>query len=309
MADLPAAVQARLVGELLARRLVGYIRERMVGSMRRILIAALSALSALIAIVALAGGYALAQAANADSVSAHGWITFKAAEDGAYSLNSAQTNWAFGSPAGGTGITCTNQAPCADHGYTSLYRTASYAQFQSDISSGLLAGYKYAVYDIEDGNGTPANESAAAPTYMADFNALAVANGLIPIITPARDLMNVSSSWCSASGTLDQKSLKCKLWGKAAVNMPGNGSGIVVIQTQVDTTNLANFKTLYSGGASEIGTKAQAWDEISCNYGTDAQRVTALESEPSAPGAYFSFSASMASHAISDWASLQAANW
>lgn len=258
----------------------------------------------------------VATASASSNPSNHGWITFQAAEHAAYGLNAAQTQWAFNSAAPGTGVTCdasqslTNACITDNITGQNILRFTSEATFAADVGKINKSVFKYVLYDIEDGNGTPLNEAKQPRQFMSSFNQVAANNGFIPVITPARDLGNVALDCAKHSGeNLDAWSLRCTLWGHAAVNMPTGG--IVVIQSQVDTPNLTAFKNLVSGGLSEIAQHpaATGWDEISTTYGTDAQRVTALESEPSVGGSYFSYSTGLAGNAITDWADLQAANW
>jgi hypothetical protein len=194
-------------------------------------------------------------------------------------------------------------------------RYASEVQFASDITNHVFnfSVYKYVVYDPESGNGTPLAEAQQPEQYMKAFNTLAVANGLIPVVTPARDLGNTDLFCPKLTGEgLDAWSIRCNIWGRAAAGSGGKAN--VVVQTQADTTNLTAFDSLYNSASAEIlawfaNTKAKPWGEISTTYGTAAQEEAAAESIPGTTGLDYSFTSTGVPEATTVLAALESMNW
>jgi hypothetical protein len=155
----------------------------------------------------------------------------------------------------------------------------SYAQFASDIASHAIApSYTWVMYDPEYWAATPLNEQQNPALYMQQFGQLAHANGLKVIEAPARDLAMVPGAACpqNRGESLDRWYLRCNIPGAAAA-----AGDVLVVQDQVNTTNLAEFDYLYSSSRAE----AQAANpqvvtdaEVSSTYGTASQIATAAKS-------------------------------
>jgi hypothetical protein len=155
----------------------------------------------------------------------------------------------------------------------------SYAQFAADLTNHAISpAYTWVMYDPEYWAQTPLNEQQNPALYLQQFGQLAHANGLKVIAAPARDLAMVPGATCpQARGeNLDRWFLRCNLPGAAA-----SSADMVVIQDQVNTTNLAEFDYLYSTARAQ----AQAANpqiitdaEVSTTYGTASQMATAAKS-------------------------------
>ncbi len=263
------------------------------------------------ALLALAAAIFWALPAPAASTSNHPWISFEAAVNNLYQASHSSAQWAWNNTS--SLVTCSSLSPCVPDGLAaaSAYRFTSEATFASQVAS-VPAGAKV-LYDIEEGNGTPANEAASPDSFMKLFNQTAVAHGLHPVITPALDLGNVATDCAKQSGEANwQWSVRCNLWGHSVAGSQGQANSI--IQGQTLTTNLANYDSLWSQGSAEIlawfsSPKAKPGDELSGNYGTAAQQTAAAQSIPSAYDMYFSFSSTQTSDVITVFASLQSSGW
>ena len=81
----------------------------------------------------------------------------------------------------------------AHYATTPVLSYTSYAQFQSDLTSGAITfPYKWVMYDPENWAATPVNEQQDPVKYMTLFGQLAHANGLKVIQGPALDLATVT---------------------------------------------------------------------------------------------------------------------
>jgi hypothetical protein len=155
----------------------------------------------------------------------------------------------------------------------------SYAQFAADLASHTIApSYTWVMYDPEYWAQTPLNEQQNPAAYMTQFGQLAHANGLKVIEAPARDLAMVPGAACPQirGENLDRWYLRCNIPGAAA-----SSADMVVVQDQVNTTNLAEFDYLYNTARAQ----AQATNpqiitdaEVSTTYGTASQIATAAKS-------------------------------
>jgi hypothetical protein len=155
----------------------------------------------------------------------------------------------------------------------------SYARFASDIANhAISSAYTWVMYDPEYWAATPLNEQQNPALYMQEFGQLAHANGLKVIEAPGRDLGLVPGAACpeTRGEKLDHWFLRCDIPGAAAAS-----ADMLVVQDQVNTTNLAEFDYLYSSSRSlaqaanpQILTDA----EVSTSYGTASQIATAAKS-------------------------------
>ncbi len=124
----------------------------------------------------------------------------------------------------------------------------SYAAFARDVAAGRLPPADTAVqYDIEKWPGTPLAEQRNPRHYMMLFSRLARARNLFPILAPGRDLVLVPGGLCTkqAGENLDQAYLRCGLAGADA------SAGAVVVQSQVDESDAARFRTFIAGAARQ----------------------------------------------------------
>jgi hypothetical protein len=180
-------------------------------------------------------------------------------------------------------------SPILDNFATSAVLTyTSYVQFASDIASNAISpSYKWVLYDPEMWSLTPANEQGNPALYMRLFGQLAHANGLKVIETPARDLGLVTGSACPqlSNENLDSWYIRCGIAAAAATY-----SDVLVVQDQVNTTNLSAYDALYTKARTQAlaaNPQVTVDSEVSTNYGTASQMAAAVKSV-SADGFYVS---------------------
>jgi hypothetical protein len=157
----------------------------------------------------------------------------------------------------------------------------SYAQFASDIQSGAISpAYKWVLYDPEEWPQTPVAEQLNPSKYLTQFGQLAHAHGYKVIEAPARDLGNVarSGSACPelAGEDLDHWYIRCDIAGTAAA-----ASDVVVVQDQVNTTNPAEYASLFNNARQQaLAANPQVIvdSELSTNYGRAGQMAAAAKS-------------------------------
>ncbi len=95
----------------------------------------------------------------------------------------------------GSGASLVKTPVQAHYATTPVLSYTSYAQFQSDLTSGAITyPYKWVMYDPENWAATPVNEQQDPVKYMTLFGQLAHANGLKVIQAPALDLATVTGS-------------------------------------------------------------------------------------------------------------------
>jgi hypothetical protein len=157
----------------------------------------------------------------------------------------------------------------------------SYAQFASDIQGGAISpSYRWVLYDPEQWSQTPVAEQLNPVKYLTQFGQLAHAHGFKVIEAPGRDLGNVarSGSGCPElpGEDLDHWYVRCDIAGAAAAV-----SDVLVVQDQVNTTNLAEYDGLF-GSARQQALAASPQivvdAELSTNYGTAGQMAAAAKS-------------------------------
>lgn len=185
----------------------------------------------------------------------------------------------------------------------------SYAQFQSDIQNGAISpGYKWVMYDPEEWSQTPLNEQQNPALYLKLFGQLAHANGYSVIETPARDLAQVPGAACPelAGENLDHWFIQCDIAGAAAAS-----SDVLVLQDQVNTTNLTEFDYLFNTAQSQAqaaNPQVQVDAEVSTNYGTAGQMAAAAQSV-SANGFYINSTSATIGQADQFLQDMQAAGY
>jgi len=241
----------------------------------------LTRLSAVLAATVAAGaaaatfGTAAASAATTSNWVMTGWNIHQLDQ-----LSPAIANHFFNSPSSYATGPNTATSPVSDGFATSgvlVYN--SYAQFAADLASHAIAPtYTWVMYDPEYWAATPLNEQQNPALYMEQFGQLAHANGLKVIEAPGRDLGLVPGAACpeTRGENLDHWFLRCNIPGAAA-----SSADIVVVQDQVNTTNVAEFDYLYSNTRAEAqaANPAVLTDaEVSTTYGTASQMATAAKS-------------------------------
>ena len=101
-------------------------------------------------------------------------------------VDSATASYFFNTPAAyGSGASLVKTPVQARYATTPVLSYTSYAQFQSDLSSGAISyPYKWVMYDPENWTATPVNEQQDPVRYMTLFGQLAHAHGLKVIQAP-----------------------------------------------------------------------------------------------------------------------------
>jgi hypothetical protein len=165
---------------------------------------------------------------------------------------------------------------------------ASYAQFQADLNSGdITYPYKWVMYDPESWAQTPVAEQKDPVKYLGLFAQLAHQHGLKVIETPARDLGNVATVCPLNTKTgenLNQWYIRCRIPAAAAA------ADVLVVQDQVNTLNLTDYKWLYNQAKSQavaVNSAVKVDAEVSTNYG-DASDMAAAAKSVTASGYYVS---------------------
>jgi hypothetical protein len=242
-------------------------------------------LAALTVLASLASG-----SAGAATTPARNWIGTGWNVHLAYQADAATTKHFFNAATSyGTGPSAA-ASPVTDGFSTSatLYYS-SYAQFQSDLSTGAITyPYKWVMYDPEGWANTPVAEQQNPVKYLGLFAQLAHQHGYKVIETPARDLGNVATVCPLNTQTgenLDQWYIRCKIAAAAAA------ADIYVLQDQVNTTNVTEYQWLFNQARAQAvaaNSAVQVDAEVSTNYGTADQMATAAQSVPKANGFYLS---------------------
>lgn len=238
-------------------------------------------LTAILAATAAAGaaaatfGTAAASAATTSNWVMTGWNIHQLDQ-----LSPATASHFFNTPSSYATGPNTATSPVSDgFATTGVLVYNSYAQFAADIASHAIApSYTWVMYDPEYWAATPLNEQQNPALYMQQFGQLAHAHGLKVIEAPARDLGLVPGAACpeTRGESLDHWFLRCNIPAAAAAS-----ADMLVVQDQVNTTNVAEFDTLYTNSRAQ----AQAANpqiitdaEVSTTYGTASQIATAAKS-------------------------------
>jgi hypothetical protein len=167
---------------------------------------------------------------------------------------------------------------------TPALRYTSYAQFASDIQSGVIGtGTAWppgsvVIYDLEGGSGfSPPNEQESPETYMPMFNHLAVENGFEPVDTPGLDLGDTDTTCMKTAG--EDNATWYETCDIASYAVADGALGLVV-QAQSETATESTYTTLCKDAkadASQANSSAFVLDEVSVNYGTPLQATDDLQ--------------------------------
>jgi hypothetical protein len=183
------------------------------------------------------------------------------------------------SAAYGAGASLVKTPVQAHYATTPVLSYTSYAQFQSDISSGAITyPYKWVMYDPETWTATPVNEQQDPVKYMTLFGQLAHANGLKVIQAPALDL-----AWATGSvlplhqgESGDQWFIRVNLAGAAAA-----AGDIFQFQDESNTTAGGQYAYMFTttqAQAQAANASVKVFSEVSTLNGTAAQMATAAQS-------------------------------
>lgn len=158
-------------------------------------------------------------------------------------------------------------APPSGYATTHVTDYKSYVDYQSNPSP-----THWVLYDPEKWSYTPLNEQQHPGYWMAQFATLAHSRGQQVIMTPARDLVDVSGANCTANTgeSMDAAYLRCNIPSMAA-NAPGD---VVEIQAQGDQSDTTAFSSLVSGSVSQVHTGAPVWVGLTTLRGDPVSAMT-----------------------------------
>jgi hypothetical protein len=180
----------------------------------------------------------------------------------------------------GSGASLVKTPVQAHYATTPVLSYTSYAQFQSDLTSGAITyPYKWVMYDPENWAATPVNEQQDPVKYMTLFGQLAHANGLKVIQAPALDLATVTGS------VLPRLAGESANAWFARVNIAGAAAAAGDIFQLQDESNTTVAGGVYASLFNSTEAQAQAanasvkvFSEVSTVNGTAAQMATAAQS-------------------------------
>jgi hypothetical protein len=196
-------------------------------------------------------------------------------------VDAGTTSYFFNTPtAYGAGASLVKTPVQAHYATTPVLSYTSYAQFQSDISSGAIRyPYKWVMYDPEDWTATPVGEQQDPVKYMTLFGQLAHANGLKVIQAPALDLGSVTGTVLPrlARESINAWYMRVNIAGKAAA-----AGDIYLLQDESNTTVAGGayasmFNTTQSQ-ARAANASVRVFSEVSTVNGTAAQMASAAQS-------------------------------
>lgn len=255
-------------------------RRTLLGALGSLVLATAAAFAA-----AAGGGISTAWAGTHDWI-ATGWnIHLADRADPATTRHFFNTSSSFG-----TGPKATSNPVTDGFAANAVLVFDSYAEFAAELGSGTISpAYKWVLYDPEEWPQTPAAEQLNPVRYLTEFGQLAHSRGYKVIEAPGRDLGNVAGagSGCPKlpGENLDQWYIHCDIAGAAAA-----ASDVYVVQDQVNTTNTAEYRWLFSNAQRQaLAANPQTImdSELSTNYGTARQMAAAAKSV-SADGFYVS---------------------
>jgi hypothetical protein len=184
------------------------------------------------------------------------------------------------STAYGNGASLVKTPVQAKYATTPVLTYTSYAQFQSDLTSGAITyPYKWVMYDPEDWAATPVNEQQDPVKYMTLFGQLAHANGLKVIQAPALDLGSVTGSVLPrlSGESVNAWDLRVNIAGAAAA-----AGDIYLLQDESNTTGTggvyASMFNTAEGQAQTANASVKVFSEVSAVNGTAAQMASAAQS-------------------------------
>lgn len=160
-----------------------------------------------------------------------------------YFFNSPAT-YIFGAPPPGA----QNVVPAALPLATPTIRYSGLAKFQSDLAAGTIdAAIRMIMYDPE-ATGTPPWDTLHPALGETEFVQAAHSAGYECMMTPARDLMNVSGADCTkqAGESLDDAYIRCGL------PLAGAQADIFEVQAQRDELDVAAFSSLVDRAAAQV---------------------------------------------------------
>jgi hypothetical protein len=195
-------------------------------------------------------------------------------------VDSSAASYFFNTAAAyGSGASLVKTPVQAHYATTPVLSYTSYAQFQSDLTSGAITfPYKWVMYDPENWDATPVNEQQDPVKYMTLFGQLAHANGLKVIQAPALDLATVTGSVLprQTGESADQWFVRVNIAGKAAA-----AGDIFQLQDESNTTAGGQYAYMYNTTASQAqaaNASVKVFSEVSTVNGTAAQMATAAKS-------------------------------
>jgi hypothetical protein len=183
------------------------------------------------------------------------------------------------STAYGNGASLVKTPVQAKYATTPVLTYTSYAQFQSDLTSGAITyPYKWVMYDPEDWAATPVNEQQDPVKYMTLFGQLAHANGMKVIQAPALDLASVTGSLLprQSGESADQWFVRVNIAGKAA-----SAGDIFQLQNESNTTSGGEYAWMFNttdAQAQAANANVRVFSEVSTVNGTAAQMASAAQS-------------------------------
>ena len=195
--------------------------------------------------------------------------------------DSSTASYFFNTPtAYGNGASLVKTPVQAKYATTPVLTYTSYAQFQSDLTSGAITyPYKWVMYDPEEWAATPVNEQQDPVKYMTLFGQLAHANGLKVIQAPALDLGAVTGSVLPrlAGESVNAWYMRVNIAGAAAA-----AGDIYLLQDESNTTVAggvyASMFNTTKGQAQTANASVKVFSEVSTVNGTAAQMATAAQS-------------------------------
>jgi hypothetical protein len=239
-------------------------------------------IAAAAAAAAVAGGAALGilSGAAASAATKPAWFMTAGNIQSLSQADSATASHFFNTAtAYGAGASLVKTPVQAGYATTPVLSYTSYAQFNSDLTSGAIKyGYQWVMYDPENWAQTPVGESQDPVKYLKLFGQLAHAHGLKVVEAPSLDL-------CSVTGTNypRQSGESCIQWYQRVgiASAAGTGSDIYVLQDESNTTNLPQYVSLYNTTATQAraaNSGVKVYSEVSTANGTADQMTAAARS-------------------------------
>ena len=195
-------------------------------------------------------------------------------------VDSSTASYFFNTAAAyGSGASLVKTPVQAHYATTPVLSYTSYAQFQSDMTSGSITfPYKWVMYDPENWAATPVNERQDPVKYMTLFGQLAHANGLKVIQAPSLDLGAVTGSLLprQPGESVNQWYVRVNIAGKAAA-----AGDIYLLQNESNTTLGGQYAYMFNtvqAQAQAANASARVFSEVSTVNGSAAQMASAAQS-------------------------------